>query len=255
MAIASCSSAKKIAETLPASNSTSATHAKKAESQSLIQFPQFTTLNAAKCKLTLSLREKSYTVPTSVKIVKDSLVQISIMPLLGIEMYRAVLSPDSVTIIDKNNRNYFVTDYSFFKQRFGVEIGFKDVQALLTNHTLNTENEDGAANLQKNENGYEWATTYKDLSANYLFSNDYRLAKTMLKQPSSEAQFNCSYDNFTAFDAITFPTQCAIEATSDQKHGGFTFVFDKITFNAPLTLNTLNLSNYNRVGFEQILPF
>jgi len=168
LTITSCSSAKKLTASSTIS-STQSTVAKPAI-QSKLHLPQFSTMNAAKCKFAITLREKTYSITSSVKIIKDSIIQVSIMPLLGIEMYRAVLCPDSVIIIDKNNHNYFVTDYGFFRKRFGVAIGFKDIQALLSNQPLNSANEVAGSELKANDNGYEWITSYKDLKADYQFS-------------------------------------------------------------------------------------
>lgn len=250
--IVSCSAAKKIT----ASSPTTANTTSKSAFQSKLHLPQFSTMNAAKCKFTLSFHEKSYSISSSVKIIKDSVIQLSIMPILGIEMYRAVLSRDSVTIIDKNNHNYFVTDYSFFQKRFGVAISFKDVQALLSNQPLNSPDESSTpSSLKPNENGYEWTTLYKDMKADYQFSKEYQLDKTTLEQTSSDAKFNCSYSDFGTFDTVVFPALCSIDASHNQKQAGFTISYSKLSFNTPLNINAINLSDYNRVGLDQILPF
>ena len=254
LTIASCSSAKKLAASPAVATINSV--ASKSEFQSRLHLPQFSTMNAAKCKFTISFHDKSYSITSSVKMIKDSVIQLSIMPLLGIEMYRAVLRPDSVTIIDKNNRNYYTTDYGFFQKRFGVAISYKDVQALLSNQPLNSPADEASSSaLKPNDNGYEWVTSYKNMKADYQFSKEYQLDKTVLEQTGSDAKFNCSYSNFDTFDTVVFPTQCSVEASHNQKQAGFTLTFDKLTFNVPLNINAINLSDYNRVGLEQILPF
>jgi hypothetical protein len=253
LTVASCSAAKRL--TSPAVVAATKNEASQAAAQTKLQLPRFSTMNAAKCKFAITLREKTYSITSSVKIIKDSVIQLSIMPLLGIEMYRAVLRPDSIIIIDKNNHNYFVTDYGFFQKRFGVDISFKDVQALLSNQPLNPANEVGNSELKTNDNGYEWVTSYKNLKADYQFSKEYQLNKTTLEQTGSESQFNCSYSNFNTFDSVVFPTQCSIEALHNQRQTGFTFTIEKLTFNTPLNISSINFSDYNRVGLDQILPF
>jgi hypothetical protein len=253
LTITSCSSSKRL--TASATIAAPAKEASKSVTQTKLHLPQFSTMNAAKCKFVITLREKSYSITSSVKIIKDSVIQLSIMPLLGIEMYRAVLRPDSITIIDKNNHNYFVTDYGFFQKRFGVSISFKDVQSLLSNQPLNPTDEVGNSELKVNDNGYEWITSYKDLKADYQFSKEYQLNKTTLEQPGSESTFNCNYSNFNTFDSVVFPTQCSIEASHNRQQTGFTFTIEKLTFNTQLNINSINFSDYNRVGLDQILPF
>jgi hypothetical protein len=221
-----------------------------------LQIPVFASMNAAKCKFSIQYKEKNYAISSSLKMVKDSIIQLSITPFLGIEMYRAVLRPDSITIIDKNNHQYFISDYGFLQKKFGVEIGFSDIQALLADCPLNDLSELNVSAFNANESsGYDWTTIFKNLKAEYRFDKDYRMDKVTLAQESSNAQFSCTYASFLPFDNVFYPTQCTVAAAFDQKQVGFTLTFDKITFDQPLNINAFNLENYRRVPVEQIIPF
>jgi hypothetical protein len=217
-------------------------------------FPEVTTLNASKCKLTLSMNDRTFpTVTVSVKVVRDTLIQLSVMPFLGIEMYRVELTPDSVFIIDKNNKNYFATGYDFMKQRFGITVGFGDVQSLLLNRTLGQTPVVKPADLQKTDSGFQLKSTYNGMGAVYSFSNDYRLKQTDLERDGDH--FSCVYDNLQNYENTQFPSHCTISAEVRQKHAVMEFSFDKMILNGALHLTPLNRSRYTKVAFDQILPF
>lgn len=221
--------------------------------QGKLYVPQIESMNAAKSKFSINYKGQNISVTASVKMKKDSAIQLSLFPFLGIEMVRVILRPDSVTIIDKNNRYYCVYDYGILKTKFGVEVTFSDVQALLMNAPLSALS--NATGFKSADTGYEWSASFRDLQANYQYDKDFRLIKTNLQQPVSATTFSCTYSSFTPVNDITFPTQFVVEAVYNQKQTGFTLTLDKITFNAPINFSSVNLSDYNRVSLEQLIPF
>jgi hypothetical protein len=66
-----------------------------------------------------------------IRIKKDSLIWISISPLLGIEMLRVLLSNDSVYIMNRINRSYFVGDYDYINLMMNTAFDYDMIQALL----------------------------------------------------------------------------------------------------------------------------
>lgn len=63
----------------------------------------------------------------------DSLIYLNLHKS-GIELARMVLTPDSVIIVNKLQKEYFRGDYRIFKAILGVNINFWLVQSLLTNN-------------------------------------------------------------------------------------------------------------------------
>ncbi len=83
--------------------------------------------------LALDLLDRKVNVSASCKFYKDSAMHISIQPFMGIEMFKAELNPDSIIVFDKMNRRYYVINYNYFTERFGVDIDFNSLQALISN--------------------------------------------------------------------------------------------------------------------------
>ncbi len=68
----------------------------------------------------------------NINILKDSLIWISITPLFGIEAYRIMFSTDTVKIIDKIKKTYYVSDYNTISVLFNVVFDFDMIQSLIT---------------------------------------------------------------------------------------------------------------------------
>ncbi len=62
----------------------------------------------------------------------DSLIWISVSPLLGIEVARVLISKDSVKYIDRINNRYSITDYRLLNDLFDVNVDFEIIQGILT---------------------------------------------------------------------------------------------------------------------------
>ena len=66
----------------------------------------------------------------NLRVRRDSAIWLS-GSLLGIEGVRALLTPDSVRIVNRLEKTYFVGSYSYLSQLLGVPVAYKQVQAIL----------------------------------------------------------------------------------------------------------------------------
>ncbi len=80
---------------------------------------------------TVKWENKSHAIAGSMKMRKDSAIYISLAPFLGIEVARAIITPDSVKLINRLESTYYVGNLSFLSKMFNAEIDFFMLQALL----------------------------------------------------------------------------------------------------------------------------
>jgi|SRR5690554_1147060 len=72
----------------------------------------------------------------NIRIKKDSIIWISITPLFGIEISRIMITQDTVKIINRINKEYFIGDYSYINERFNVELEFETLQSILLGNSI-----------------------------------------------------------------------------------------------------------------------
>jgi hypothetical protein len=66
-----------------------------------------------------------------VRIRKDSLIWVSITPALGIELFRMVITNDSVKYINRFNKEYFLGDYALVSRFLQIHIDYDILQSLI----------------------------------------------------------------------------------------------------------------------------
>lgn len=75
----------------------------------------------AKAGVDLIIGEEHKSFKAQVRSVRDSAAWISVVPALGIEVARVLLTPDSLKTLDKLHDQYFVGDTAAAKKRFGMQ--------------------------------------------------------------------------------------------------------------------------------------
>ena len=67
----------------------------------------------------------------NIRMRKDSIIWISVVPALGIEAARILLTQDSVYLLNRLKKEYIAGDYSFIKQKYKVDVTYDMLQAIL----------------------------------------------------------------------------------------------------------------------------
>ena len=94
----------------------------------------FNTLYAKKIDLTLRDGKKENTLKAMLRIQRDSFIWVSVTAPLGIEVARVLFTPDSIKFISPREKEYFLSDYSYFSDKFDVDLTFDCFQKILSNH-------------------------------------------------------------------------------------------------------------------------
>lgn len=105
-----------------------------------------------------------------IRIYKDSLIWISISPVLGIEMARLLITNDSVKYMNRIDNNYFVNDFNYINTLINSTLDFDMLQAFLTGNDFSFyENSSFKAGVDNEE--YRLATTNRRKLKRYVRNN------------------------------------------------------------------------------------
>jgi hypothetical protein len=109
-----------------------------------------------------------------IRIRKDSLIWISLTPMLGIEAVRLMITQDSVKFINRLNDTYFLGDYDFVNRFLNTNIDFDLLQAFLLGNDLQYyENGKFRATIDNRE--YKLSTAERSKLRKYVKSSEERL--------------------------------------------------------------------------------
>lgn len=84
-------------------------------------------------KAILTYDGQTITASCTMQTVRDSMLIISVMPMLGIEMFRLEATPTGLLAVDKMNKQYIQTDYQELNRYVTPEVTWEQLQQIATN--------------------------------------------------------------------------------------------------------------------------
>jgi hypothetical protein len=215
----------------------------------------------SRANMDLDISGKSYSSRVDIKIVRDSALQLSIQPLLGIEIFRAEFTEEGLTIIDRMNKRYVSESYATLKGKLPVAFTYYNLQALFSNHIF-IPGEQAIARGQYNrfklkQEGSTAGIQIKDaMQLLYVFRADgeEKLLSTSVTDKSEQFALQWLYTDFRMTDGQPFPMLMDIQLLDKGSPvGQMKIYFSKIQTTTPVKIDTSIPDKYERVTFEQIL--
>ena len=208
---------------------------------------------------------KANSVKGRVRIRKDSLIWISIKPDVAIiEVYRVLISPDSVQLIDYLNKKYFMDNISAIKSFINYDISFQMVQNIFMGNStfmmdqslfksyINKEGDDIIASSDFNT--YIEARGSKQ-PANFLFQalwfNNNIHKRNVMYDPSKKIELDLQYKEHAMVDTYLLPKIGEITVVGDSVNTKFTFDYTKILLNEPFEFPFSIPESYERMYLKK----
>jgi hypothetical protein len=181
-----------------------------------------------------------------IRIRKDSVIWVSFSPALGIEIFRMMLTQDSVKFINRMNNTYFAGDYNFVNQYLNTNIDYDIIQSFLTGNDLSFyENEKFRAGV---ENGiYKLATanrmklkkfvrnSQEDLrvliQSIWIDPGNFKITRAVVKEiREPNIQLEAYYSSFEKIQDQLFPKDMSFDISAENNLS-VNVSFNKININ------------------------
>lgn len=251
-----CKSSKKVGTVESASAKAHNEFFQSMEEQSF----QFRTLTA-RLSVDLDFPGNQMSSRVDMKMVKDSAFQLSVQPILGIEVFRVELSKDSIKVVDRLNKRYMAEDYSKLQGQTPIEFNFYNLQALFTNH-LFIPGEQSLSRKHYNrfklvqEGPVAEIKTKDAMGLFYTFKADgeEKLLSTYVTDSSDTYALQWLYSDFRLVGKQPFPMLMDVQVLKDSdSKGGVKIHYSRVQLDEPLKLDFSIPAKYNRITFAQVL--
>lgn len=138
----------------------------------------------------------------NLRMHKDEAIWVSVSANLGlkIEVGRAYITPDSIMVMDKYNRQYYSKPFSYINSFLKYPLDFTTLQQLLWG------NPPACAGVQSYENIGELIKVKTDSEFLWLDKTDYLLRKILLNDAASKKSLEVDYDRFESLSGKPFST-------------------------------------------------
>jgi hypothetical protein len=207
----------------------------------------------------------------AIKIQKDSLIWIDISATVGIPVARLLISPDSVKMINRLKKNYFVDDLGFFSEKLNVDLDFYSFQSILTNSIFRIDNEEKEKAFIRSFNGKIVDNKYVFISEKSrkmdrklkkdklrkLNNSSYqrididplllRITDVLVKEFDESREMSLKYRDFTIIENQNFPERLVFKVKDPKHLLSCNIKFNKLTFSEDLKFSFKIPEKYERI--------
>ena len=215
----------------------------------------------ARMSLALDLSGKTTKVNGTMRIKKGEVVQLSIAPLLGIEVVRAEISPDGVLVIDRMNKRYVRVSFSELQELTNAQLDFHTLQALFLNEIF-LPGKKGVTS--RDFSAFDVELMGKDVrldvrkTKRFSYSFLMQGAEALLKESFvglKDENYGLSwrYENFRSFEQRMFPNTMKLSLQGLKKPMNATFSLSRLSVNSNWESYTKVSDKYVQVKLEDLI--
>ena len=226
------------------------------------QEPAFRTFSA-RLSVDLQTGDKTMGSRVELKLVKDSALQLSVQPFLGIEVFRMELTPDSVKVMDRMNKRYVAEGYTALKEEWPIDFNFYNLQALFV-HQLFLPGEQEVEGVHYDQFRLDregaiprlHARDRMDLRYCFEANSSEQLLSTLITEGNGRYSLLWKYLSLEAQPSVAwlFPLQMQVSFRDEGiRKGGMDIRFSRLQWDKPLNMDFSVPAKYKRITFADII--
>ena len=203
--------------------------------------PTWLSLNS---KMTIEKQGQYSKVNTSIRVKKDSIIWVSLKAPLGLEVLRLILTPDSVYLMSRLEKNYLVKPFKYIKESIKSDISFFQLQEILfASPTINSK----LLNVSPIEIDNQRKYRLSSINENYIINNKYRVEEMSFFE-SEDKNITIKFNDYSFFDKpkYFYPSKILINVEAEEM---FSVNADitKVEFNKATSLSFKIPSSYVKI--------
>jgi hypothetical protein len=232
MVVLSCKT-KKAVVVLPPVNAVDSVASKKIEN---IRFLKSKDLNynilSFKSKASLNINGDVNNVNMNVRIKKDQKIWISITAIAGIEVARALITPDSIFLRNNLQSTYLAKPFKYIQGFANKQVNFKMLQSILSGNTISEFMEE-PSKLEWVNGVWVLSGSRENLGFNILYNTLNKVSESSLNDAKSGQALKINYGEYQQLNSSLFPSTLKINSMSGPRRITVDLTFSKVESNVP----------------------
>lgn len=217
---------------------------------------------SSRLNLIITNGSKTLSSKATLRMVKDSAIQISVQPLFGVEMFRFYIDPQQVVLLDRMNKRYVEESISSLKEHYPVGFDFYTLQSMLTNTLFITDKNRAEYNdyrmfrfNQTSDLNYSVTGKDSDSGIEYSFTvnGDDRIINTHLLNSPDQMSLNWTYDEFAETTEAIFPHRMMVSINTQKRRLDSELKFSGLEIDEPFSISISIPNGYRKVAVADIL--
>jgi hypothetical protein len=144
------------------------------------------------------------------RMKKDSIIWINVNAGLGIEALRAIITPDSIVVVDKIKKRYVVYDFASLSKRYNFNLDFKLLQDIILGNLIKEKSD---SDMVTKESTYVVLTQKqnKDIIESFINQNLSKVQKLQVSEPGTSNLLSVDYSGFEDVEGRKIPKNVAFD--------------------------------------------
>jgi len=188
---------------------------------------------AIKAKADLNINNSSNDVSMNIRMQKDKIIWVSVTAIAGIEVARALITPDSIKIRNRIENSYTKKPFSYIYQFASRDVNFNMLQDLFIGNAASGTLSD-ASQLEVNNGQTSVRGSLSRLVYSLLFNVNSNLIQSNLTDGAASQSLTVGYGNYVDIGGQALPQSVTIKSNASNKTIGIDLKYNHIEINGAL---------------------
>lgn len=194
------------------------------------------------------------------RMIRNEAIQISIRPLLGIEVARIIVTPEKISLYDKMSKRVSVTELSSLQEKLPFDVSFSNIQSVFMGRPFLLGNEDITLNDFDDFNfeiaSPRWIMTPKVTANNiaYMFGMEgQQVTQVSAGEVGNTRRIDCEYSDYETITEHIVPTVINVTAMGSTNSYSASLYYTSIAFDTKTSIDSSSFRNYNESSMMDLI--
>lgn len=193
---------------------------------------QFSTFST-KAATSLNIDDKSFDVTLNIRIKKGEGIWVSITYFGGLEVARALITPDSLKIMDRVNNEYILKPFSYIYKFSNEEVDYNTVEAILVGNCVPFAIND-KSNVTQANGLLKLTGQTNQMIYQISLDNNLKPQATLIASENNNQKLEVKISAFEELSNQIVANKLTLNSQSGNKNIKLDMVYNKTTLNQPV---------------------
>ena len=174
-------------------------------------------------------------VSANLRIRKDSVIWLSVSALLGVEVARIQVTPDSLKLINRINKTYWKGDFQDVESTYGISANYEQLEGVLVGQ-ISLENQKMKSIVLENKY-LLFNKNKKETPQSKAWIDNRFLIHTFLLEDEQKQSFTVHYLEYEKHAQRWVPLKINLLLAKPEQQTKASFTYSKVNINTPKKVN------------------
>ena len=194
------------------------------------------------------------------RMIRNEAIQISIRPLLGIEVARIIITPEKISLYDKMSKTASVAELSSLQEKLPFDVSFSNIQSVFLGRPFLMGNEeitlDDFDDFNFEVASPKWIMTPKVTANNiaYMFGMEgQQVTQLSGGEVGNTRRLDWQYSDHETITGHIVPTIIKATATGSTKSYSASLYYTSIAFDTKTSIDSSSFRNYSESSMMDLI--